>query len=216
MKENDDAVQEPPIGSAGGLSVTGKIIASAWVTLDGKVAGPDDSMDWLRPDLDLMEYETGLVNAAGTLLLGRITHADFASYWPAVARGAIDADEGSRSYARRLDELDKVVASRTGHVADWPGTRRIQEVTVDEVHRIRAASTGNVVVYGSLSVLAGLDRLGLLDEVHLVGHPVFLGQGKPLFSDGCRAGLELTDHHRFSSGAVLSIYRCSYEPASTS
>ena len=101
-------------------------------------------------------------------------------------------------------------------MADWPGTRRIQEVTVDAVHRIRPASTGNVVVYGSLSVLAALDLLGLLDEVHLVGHPVFLGQGRPLFSDGCRAGLELTDQRRFSSGAVLSIYRCSYEPASTS
>lgn len=186
---------------------TPRLIVSAWTTLDGMVAGRDDSMDWLRPDRDLMEYETGLVADAGTLLLGRVTHADFASYWPAVARGEIDADEDSRRYARRLDELDKVVASRLGDVAVWQGTRVIPDVTSAEVTRVMRSSRGNTVVYGSLSVVQSLDRLGLVDELHLVVHPTFLGEGKPLFPAGCSSRWDLAASRAFSSGAVLLQYR---------
>ena len=177
-------------------------------------AGPDDDMSWLRPDPDLMEYEISLVEEAATLLLGRATHADFASYWPAVARGKTDSDEGTRRYAERLDQLDKVVVSRSGQVSAWPGSRRIARVTRGDVERIKQASSGDVVVYGSLGVIADLDALGLIDELHVMLHPVFLGEGKPLFADGCRAHLELVESRPFSSGAILVRYRCDYGEAS--
>lgn len=32
-----------------------RLIVSMWTTIDGYVAGPDDSMDWLRADTDLMD-----------------------------------------------------------------------------------------------------------------------------------------------------------------
>lgn len=191
-----------------------RLIVSAWTTLDAMAAGPDDDMSWLRPDPDLMEYETSLVEEAATLLLGRVTHADFASYWPAVARGDIEAHADTRRYAGRLDQLDKVVVSRSGQVSAWPGSRRIARVTRGDVERIKQASSGDVVVYGSLSVIADLDALGLIDELHMVLHPVFLGEGKPLFADGCRAHLELVESRPFSSGAMLVRYRCDYGEAS--
>lgn len=55
-----------------------KIVLSAWITLDGYVAGPDDDkMEWLRGDAQMMEYEQSLVDAADTLLLGRKTFTIF-------------------------------------------------------------------------------------------------------------------------------------------
>jgi dihydrofolate reductase len=55
-----------------------KIVLSAWITLDGYVAGPDDDkMEWLCGDAQMMEYEQSLVDAADTLLLGRKTFNDF-------------------------------------------------------------------------------------------------------------------------------------------
>jgi dihydrofolate reductase len=65
-----------------------KIVLSAWITLDGCIAGPDDKMDWLRGEAQMMEYEQSFVDAADTLLLGRKTFNDFSSYWPALAHGA--------------------------------------------------------------------------------------------------------------------------------
>ena len=50
-----------------------KIVLSALITLDGCIAGPDDKMDWLRGDAQLMEFEQSFVDAADTLLLGRKT-----------------------------------------------------------------------------------------------------------------------------------------------
>lgn len=192
-----------------------RVVVSAWTTLDGFVAGLDDSMGWLRADADLMAYEIRLVEEAGALLLGRVTHADFASHWPAVAAGRIDADEGSRRYARRLDQLDKVVASRSGEVAEWPGTRRIAEVTREDIRELRDHADGDVVVYGSLRLVSTLRALDLIDELHLVVNPILLGRGKPLLDpDLPPTPLELRESRPFAAGAVLLRYAVQH-PGST-
>ncbi|QZY52390.1 dihydrofolate reductase family protein [Leucobacter tenebrionis] len=184
-----------------------RLIVSAWVTLDGYVAGADDSMDWLRGDADLAAYEMDLVEGAGVLLLGRKTHEDFASYWPKVAGGELEADEANRQYARRLDQLEKIVASRTGRIASWPRSRCIQEVSEAEIRRVKVSADGDVVVYGSLSLVGALNELRAIDEFHLIVHPVLLCRGKPLLGeDQPRADLGLIECKPFSSGAVLLKY----------
>ncbi|MCA2207852.1 dihydrofolate reductase family protein [Nocardia rosealba] len=184
-----------------------RLIASMWTTVDGFVAGLDDSMDWLRADADLMEYETSLVENAGGLLLGRITHNDFAAYWPAVAAGEIDADEGTRRYARRLDQLEKFTASRSGEIADWPGTQQVEHVTAARIQHIKDHADGDVITYGSLSLIAALNELSLIDEFHLIVNPTLLCRGKPLFDeDQRRTEMDLLECRPFSAGAVLLRY----------
>lgn len=184
-----------------------RLIVSMWTTVDGYVAGLDDSMDWLRADADLMDYETSLVENAGAPLLGRITHGDFASYWPAVAAGAIDADEGTKRYARRLDQLDKFVASRSGDVASWPGTHHVEDATATAIQQIKDRSAGDVIIYGSLSLIAALNALSLIDEFHLIVNPTLLCRGKPLLdADQRPTQMELMECRPFSTGAVLLRY----------
>lgn len=184
-----------------------KIIVSMWTTLDGYVAGSDGSMDWLRADSDLNDYETRLVDNAGALLLGRVTYTDFAGYWPAVARGEIAADEASRRYAHRLDQLEKFVASRTLAAATWPTTRTIRDVTRAEVARVKESVDGDIIVYGSLTLIEALSRLALIDEIHVIVHPVLLGQGRPIVASDQRIDdVQLLCCEPFSSGAVLMRY----------
>lgn len=184
-----------------------RLIVSMWTTVDGFVAGLDDSMDWLRADADLMEYETSLVENASGLLLGRITHGDFASYWPAVAAGEIDADEGTRRYARRLDELDKFVASRSGDVASWRGTHHVEDATATEIQHIKDHAAGDVITYGSLSLIAALNALSLIDEFHLIVNPTLLCRGKPVLdADQRPTEMDLLECRPFSAGAVLLRY----------
>ncbi|MGF0328666.1 dihydrofolate reductase family protein [Gordonia hongkongensis] len=191
-----------------------RLIISMWTTLDGYVAGLDDSMDWLLADSDLMNYELALVEHAGALLLGRITHADFASYWPAVAAGTIDADDGNRRYARRLDQLDKFVASRSGDIAAWPVTQHVTEVTASEIQRIKDRANGDVVVYGSLSLIATLNAMNAVDEFHLIVNPILLCNGKPVLdAHQPSTRLELMECRPFSSGAVLLRYAALTTPA---
>ncbi|GAA4117115.1 dihydrofolate reductase family protein [Enteractinococcus coprophilus] len=129
-----------------------------------------------------MDYESSLMENAGTLLLGRITHGDFASYWPAVAADETQAGEGTKRYAHRLDQMDKFVVSRSGAVAFWPGTHRVEDATAIEIQRIKDRSAGDVIVYGSLSLIGALNVLNLIDEFDFIVPPTLLCRGKPILN----------------------------------
>ncbi|MEV2273183.1 dihydrofolate reductase family protein [Nonomuraea africana] len=180
---------------------------SMWTTLDGFVAGPQDEMDWLLIDDQVYTYERELVEGSGSLLLGRITHADFAGYWPRAAQDPGEPEE-VRQYARRVDAMEKIVVSGSGNVAAWRNTRRLERVDPDEIIELKGGQGGDIVVYGSLAVIRSLVELGLVDEFHLLVHPVFLREGKALFEDGRPPQrLELVSAKPFTSGVVLMTYR---------
>ncbi|RQX12407.1 dihydrofolate reductase [Micromonospora ureilytica] len=183
-----------------------KIVVSMWTTLDGFVAGPDDEMDWLLVDDHLQKYERALVDNAGSLMLGRITHADFAGHWPSTAQNP-DQPDDVRGYAQRLDALEKIVVSASGNIAIWTNTRRLTHLDADEITELKRAPGGDIVVYGSLTVIRSLADLRLIDELHLLVHPVFLRQGRALFDGGQPpARLELVSAEPFTSGVVLLKY----------
>ncbi|WP_280235189.1 dihydrofolate reductase family protein [Nocardia cyriacigeorgica] len=182
-----------------------KIVVSMWTTLDGFVAGPQDEMDWLLIDDHMHRYERELVEHADLLMLGRITHADFASHWPQAAHDPDEPDE-LRRYARRVDNMDKIVVSASGDTAPWQHTRALERIDPDEITELKRGG-GDIVVYGSLAVIRALDDLGLIDELHLLVHPLFLGHGKALFDGGrTPAQLKLVSAEPFTSGVVLMKY----------
>ena len=185
-----------------------KIVLSAWITLDGYVAGPDDKIEWLRGDAEMMQYEQSVVDGADTLLLGRKTFDDFSSYWPSVAQGEDPTHplpmptEQQRQYARTIDPMKKVVVSSSGKVAAWRNVSVLS--TIDDIAALKRETGKNIVMYGSLSVVRALSNLRLIDEYELLVHPVFVGKGKPLF-DAANA-IEFKSAHPFRSGVVLMKY----------
>jgi dihydrofolate reductase len=175
-----------------------------WTTLDGYVAGLEDEMDWLKVDDDMMAYETSLVTDAEALLLGRGTHRDFAGAWPEIARDETEAP-GTRAYAQRVDDMPKIVASRSGQTADWDNTTRLDSLEADAVAELKNGGDGDLVVYGSLGVIAALEELGAVDEYHLLVHPTAIGEGKALFASPTQ--LQLHSVETFPSGVALMRYR---------
>lgn len=184
-----------------------KIVVSMWTTLDGFVAGPHDEMDWLLVDGQLQTYEQELVESSAGLLLGRITHADFAGYWPQAARDR-DEPEEVRAFARRVDAMDKIVVSASGDTATWANTRTLTHIDPDEIAELKRDLGGDIVIYGSISVIRSLADLQLIDEFHFLVHPVLLRHGKALF-DGHQppVRLGLVSAEPFSSGVVLMKHR---------
>ena len=180
-----------------------RIVVSMWTTLDGYVAGPNDEMDWLAGEQRMMEYETSLVLGAEALLLGRITYGDFAEAWPKTARDESEAPE-IRRYAQRVDDMAKIVVSRSGDTAEWGDTTRIESLDAETVAGLKEEGKGDLVVYGSLSVIDALQQLDAIDEYHLLAHPTAIGAGKPLFRSATR--LCLVSAEPFPSGVVLLRY----------
>jgi dihydrofolate reductase len=182
-----------------------KIIASMWTTLDNFVAGPNDEMDWLRIDDQVMAYEQSFVDDAEMLLLGRSTFGDFAGYWPKAARNP-HSDPTERRYAQRVDAMKKVVVSASGKVAQWRNSEVLSALSEKDVAALKHEGEGNIAIYGSLSVIGTLTRLGAIDEFHLLVHPIVLGAGKTMFEKAAPVSLELSSAKPFNSGVVLMKY----------
>ena len=81
------------------------------VTLDGFMEGPNRELNDTAQvvDEDFERYCTEMLKSIDTSLLGRVTYQLFADYWPS-ATGP-DAD--------RLNELPKIVYSRTLEKVEW-------------------------------------------------------------------------------------------------
>src|SRR5690348_16234723 len=160
----------------------GKIITSTWVSLDGFIAGPNGEMDWVIVDEEMGKYEDDTVSESDTLLLGRVTYQSFAGSWPYVPDNP-QASEGEKAYARKVNALRKIVFSTTLPAAEWHNSLLLREVQPAEITKLKQESAGNMLIYGSASIVQNLTNAGLIDEYQVLVHPVVLGGGKPLFKE---------------------------------
>jgi dihydrofolate reductase len=186
-----------------------KILTTTWVSLDGFIAGPNNEMDWVGRYYDetMGAYETELVRGGDTLLLGRTTYDSFAGSWPSVPDQE-GVSEGEKVYARLLNSMRKVVVSASLTDPSWEHTDVLTDVRRDEIQQLKQEPGSDIIVYGSASLVAQLTDLGLVDEYHLLVHPVVLGGGKPLFggvSGSTDLALESVTPH--PSGVVRMVYR---------
>ena len=186
-----------------------RIVTTTWVSLDGFIAGPNNEMDWVGRYYDetMGNYETELVRGGDTLLLGRETYQSFAGSWPTVPdrEGVHDAE---KAYAQLLNSMRKVVVSSSLTNPTWEHTDVLTDVRRDEIERLKQEPGRDIIVYGSASLVRQLTDHGLIDEYHLLVHPVVLGGGKPLFAGvtgSTDLALESVTPH--PSGVVKMVYR---------
>jgi dihydrofolate reductase len=184
-----------------------KLIVSAWITLDGFVAGPNDEMEWLLVDEAMNTYENNLIHMADTLLLGRATYQGFAGYWPKVAQDPAATKE-EVAYAQQVNAMHKIVFSQTlKHVA-WTNSRLVEMLRPEEIRRMKQEPGRDMIIYGSLSLVRALMQYGLIDEYQLLVHPVVLGRGKPLWSNVKeKMTLKCVQTQTFPSGVILLSYQ---------
>jgi hypothetical protein len=92
-----------------------KVILKMHVSLDGFVARPDGNLDWFLDAFDdeLTAWEVEGLWQAGVHIMGRATYHDMAAYWP----------NSTEPFAAPMNEIPKVVFSRTLKEADWEGSR---------------------------------------------------------------------------------------------
>jgi dihydrofolate reductase len=180
-----------------------KITAGLFISLDGVV---EDPQDWHFP---YFNDEMGVaVNAqlaaADTLLLGRKTYDSFAGAWPdREAAGGEDASMG-----KALGDARKIVVSRQNLQFTW---RNSEQLTGDLVEAVTALKNEpgatDIAMSGSVSVVRELLVAGLLDELHLLVHPIAIRKGMRLFDEGeSPIPLRLVSSQAFTTGVLHLIY----------
>jgi dihydrofolate reductase len=173
-----------------------KVVLKMHVSLDGFVARPDGNLDWFRDAFDdeLTAWEVEGLWQAGVHIMGRATYHDMAAYWPS----------STEPFAPPMNELPKVVFSKTLKEADWDGSRVVDGDLAEEISRLKAEGGKDILAHGGASFAQSLSRLRLIDEYVLVVHPVALGEGLPLFPDEIE--LRLLNAKTFDSGVLALTY----------
>ena len=159
-----------------------KIKLQMQITLDGFVCGLNGEMDWMVWDWDevVKNYVTELTNSVDTFLMGRATGEGMAVYWPTVASNPESLEE-DKWMAERLNELPKVVFSRTITHIDWWNVRVAPDIE-EEVKELKREPGKDILLYGGASVVSSFIDQNLVDEYHLFVNPVLIGKGKAIFS----------------------------------
>ncbi|MFZ0759163.1 MAG: dihydrofolate reductase family protein [Candidatus Sulfotelmatobacter sp.] len=176
-----------------------KVIVSNVASLDGFFESRSKELDWVVTDAEFFDYAKGLLRTVDTLLFGRATYLHMASYWPTAPVDEI---------AEMMNNLSKVVFSRTLQEVEWNNSRLVAGRIHEEVERLKRQPGKDMVVFGSAMLASFLLSVGLVDEYRVILQPVLLGSGTPLFKDIAeRTQLKLTEAKPFGSGVVLLRYQ---------
>jgi len=182
---------------------TPKLIAAMNMTVDGFC---DHTA--MTADDEIHQHYTDLLNAAGTIVYGRITYQLMESYWPTLVKNPT-GNNLTDEFAIAIDNISKVVFSNTLKNVEWKNSRVATGSVKEEVLELKQKS-GRDILVGSPSLILATAKLGLIDEYQLGVHPTVVGSGLPLFKNVAdRIDLKLLRTKTFNCGAVLFYY----EPA---
>lgn len=116
--------------------------------------------------------------------------------------GYFAGPEGEIDWFIHDPEVDRAL-----HASMDADTMLLQDGLVDEARKMKGDEGGDIVIFGSGTVVKQLTDAGLIDEHLIVVTPVILESGIPLFEDIRREDLKLIDAKGFSTGNVLLHYR---------
>ena len=131
--------------------------------------------------------------------------------WPdREAGGGEDAE-----FAKKLGDARKIVVSRQPLQFTWRNSEQLDGDLAEAVTALKNEPGGDIGMSGSVSVVRQLLAAGLLDELHLLVHPIVVGKGMRLFDEGESIPLKLLSSQTFETGVLYLVYARAEAPAAT-
>jgi len=182
-----------------------KLIVFNHVSLDGYFTDANGDMSFARNDKQDSEWDAfvaGNASGGGMLVFGRITYELMVSFWPTPI-----AAEQMPDVAERMNNLPKVVFSRTLEEASWNNTKLVKGDMAGEIRKMKKEEGEDMVIFGSGSIVSQLTQAGMIDEYQIVVDPVALGKGRTMFEGIIeKLSLKLKKSRTFNNGNVLLCY----------
>jgi dihydrofolate reductase len=139
------------------------------------------------------------MSEGGALLLGRWTYESMYAFWP---------NQTDSPFTPVLNSSQKYVASTTlREPLPWVNSTLLEGDPAEAVAKLKQQPGKDMVVLGSGVLVQSLMRRNLIDEYQLLIHPIVLGSGRRLFSDGVFAALRLVDSVTTITGVAIARYR---------
>lgn len=189
------------------------------VSADGYFATPSGGLDWAVPE-PTMESQIGMgldQAGEGTMLFGRKTYDGFESFWPNAIKNAPTApsphgepraSEALYKMGVHIDRAKKIVFSRSRKQVTWHNSQLVTDFDPAMIRELKAGAGGDIMIFGSGSIVSLLAEHGLIDDYTFVVSPVILGAGKSIFTGAeIQRKVELVDAKSFPQGNVVMRYR---------
>ena len=186
-----------------------KIIVTEFITLDGVIEAPGGNetshphggwqSKFRSPETG--KYKIDELASVDTLLLGRTTYEAFAAYWP----GQTGAE-----FADPINRLPKYVVSKGLQKVEWNNSHILRDVAGD-VAALKESVGGDILVYGSATLVKALLHHDLVDELRLMVYPLAVGGGLRIFDDNRELKKFGLKHSRAIDNGVLIL---EYQPVS--
>jgi dihydrofolate reductase len=181
-----------------------KLIVFNNISLDGYFTDPNGDMSWAhKNDPEWNEFTASNASGGGVLVFGRVTYELMAGFWPTK-----QAAEMFPEVAAGMNNLPKVVFSRTMKEATWNNTSQINDNITEEMRKLKSApGDADMVIMGSGTIVSQFTQEGLIDEYHIMTHPIIIGKGRTMF-EGVQEKLPLrrTKTLTFENGCMFSCY----------
>ncbi|HSS92805.1 MAG TPA: dihydrofolate reductase family protein [Candidatus Dormibacteraeota bacterium] len=180
-----------------------KLMYSMMVSLDGFIEGPHGEIDWVIVEEELHRFANQQARESGVFLYGRRLY-EAMRYWQ-TAEADSSLPDYAIEFARIWREKPKVVFSHTLDKVEG-NSRLAAGDLADEIQRLKA-EPGQDITIGGAHLAAAAVRLGLVDEIQPIVHPVVLGSGTRFLPDvPARMNLRLVESRTFGTGVVYLRY----------
>jgi dihydrofolate reductase len=161
-------------------------------SLDNRITGPDEAIDWLRWSDDARTISAESFKGVDTMLMGRKT---FEFTQKAGPGGGAYPGLSTYVFSRTLESVPE-------------DAELVREDAAGFVRDLKQRPGGDIIVMGGGELGAALLDGGVIDEIGLNIHPVLLGAGTPLFHPMAnRIELELIEARPIQRDCVLVRYR---------
>jgi dihydrofolate reductase len=183
-----------------------KIIVTEFMTLDGVIEAPGGN-ETAHPhggwqvkyrSKEAGKYKIDELSSVDGLLLGRTTYEDFAAYWPGQTGG----------FADPINRMPKYVVSKSLQKVEWNNSHVLRDVAKD-VAALKQSEGGDILVYGSGTLVKALLHHDLIDELRLMVYPLSVGGGLRIFDDNRELKKFKLKHSRTTDNGILIL---EYQP----
>ncbi|VWX37657.1 dihydrofolate reductase family protein [Exiguobacterium oxidotolerans] len=160
------------------------------MSLDGKIARIDDSLDWLYAVTGEGDngYETFLAGV-GTVIMGRKTYDEVLKLSDSYPYSGIPSYVLTRKDRRNTNDV----------------TFTNQSIT-ELIEHARTTHSGNIWIVGGGELIKSALDAQVVERLELAVAPIVLGSGIPLFPEGTRETAFILRTHRQSGQFMMLTY----------
>jgi len=187
-----------------------KLMMKMSISIDGFVSDRNGKNDWIfkSSDEESRAWVLQSTREAGLIIMGRKSFEVMSPYWP-TATGPL---------AEAMNEIPKAVFTKKGFkvrpgassspaAVSWNEARVVEGDLAEGIRQLKQEPGKPIIAFGGAGFMHSLIGTGLIDEYHLVIHPVVLGAGLPIFTDLAKPfDLKLVAVKAFPGGIVLHTY----------